>query len=233
MAVKRQKRLSQEEMEARLERVAELRSMGWTQAQIAVDIGVTGQMAGQYLFKLQERHQSQQQFEVEQAVRRANKVLRESWKAWESEKTRQISEVKTGGKFAGTTERTITDPPASGSEHLANILNANKQIMDVLGLKPAKKVELTCPNLPYHLLAEMLEQKPLTAEDRMRLLLEARGVKYDQDGNPLPVIIEGTCEQVAPVLTPEQEQQLEQENQRLREQMEEQQLHDTSREEAP
>lgn len=139
--------------EDRYQQVTTLYLRGWTQKQIAAEVGVTQGMISNDLKVIQQRWREQTAFNLDEAkakeLARLDELERECWAAWEQSKSeRTKARQETGGKGkdgkATVTKASMEKEQRDGNPaFLQAVLSCIDRRCKLLGLDAATKSELT------------------------------------------------------------------------------------------
>lgn len=139
--------------EDRYQQVTTLYLRGWTQKQIAAEVGVTQGMISQDLKEIQRRWREETAFNLDEAkgkeLARLDELERECWAAWEQSKSeRTKARQETGGKGrdgkATVTKASMEKEQRDGNPaFLQAVLSCIDRRCKLLGLDAPTKSELT------------------------------------------------------------------------------------------
>ncbi len=161
--------------EDRYQQVTTLYLRGWTQKQIAAEVGVTQGMISNDLKVIQQRWREQTAFNLDEAkakeLARLDELERECWAAWEQSKSeRTKARQETGGKGkdgkATVTKASMEKEQRDGNPaFLQAVLSCIDRRCKLLGLDAPTKSELTGK-----------DGKPIEVEQRTKPDLSKLGV---------------------------------------------------------
>lgn len=175
--------------EAHLERVAQLDRRGWSQWQIANELGVSQALVCQDLGKIRARYKESMLRAHEELV--AEKIVqyqdirREAWAAYDKSQRdsdkevceyAQVSEGTDGGDYAVSEQRikriTTREGRLPANAYLTTILSTLQAERELLGLDEARKVEATVHVVDWAKLFERRQDAGDPVEDKIAKLTQ-------------------------------------------------------------
>jgi predicted transcriptional regulator len=171
-------------------RVLELATLGWSQHQIAADIGVSQAAVSKILARIEQRllrelSETVERQKVRQTVRLEH-LYAEGVRAWEASKadatTKKQRKTQTAAGGTGSVAEIVVENSHGDPRYLGEARQALADMRKVWGLDAPQKMDLRAARNPYHDLNEDELRQKLAEQER---LLE-RGTSADSASTDLP-----------------------------------------------